>query len=97
MAAFYLPPNGLIVETPHLSIFSLDQLDRNPSDLLRFATFDEHHHIAFDVSGLNDAEQWNIVVEHNRSVLTLTMASFCQTRIWSWLEKRRRSGEGEGA
>jgi len=85
---FYRHFNGLRVDVPYLEIFPLERLSYATPERLHFATLDGSQHLYFDVSHINEAEQWDIVAADG-FCLTLTMASFWSNRMWSWIEKQR--------
>ncbi len=87
--SFYRAHDGLTVEEPALVVFRTQDLKRR-GDLLRFATFDGEHHVAFDVGHTNEAGQWDIVCEETGDTITLTMASFLANKIRHWIDHRRR-------
>lgn len=86
--SFYLSYNGLRVTDPQLEILSLESLKFTSDEFLRFAILNGGIDLGFDVSKINEADQWNIVSD-NGFLVTLTMASFWSIRMWSWIEKRR--------
>ena len=93
---FYRSYNGLRVDEPHLEVLPVERLSFSKPNRLHFATLNGSEHLYFDVSGFNEAEQWDIVAADGFSV-TLTMASFWSTRMWSWIEKKRPIWQPEAA
>jgi len=93
---FYRSYNGLRVEEPHLEVFPVERLTLFMPNRLHFATLNGSEHLYFDVSRINEAEQWDIVAADGFRV-TLTMASFWSTRMWSWIEKKRPIWQPEAA
>ena len=93
---FYRSYNGLRVEEPHLEVFPVERLTLFMPNRLHFATINGSEHLYFDVSRINEAEQWDIVAADDYRV-TLTMASFWSTRMWSWIEKKRPIWQPEAA
>ncbi|HEX6190115.1 MAG TPA: SMI1/KNR4 family protein [Pyrinomonadaceae bacterium] len=85
---FYQHYNGVRIDDPPLEILAVNEITYFSSNLLHFATLDGGHHLHFDISKLNAAEQWDIVTTDGFCV-TLTMASFWSNRMWAWIEKRR--------
>jgi hypothetical protein len=67
---------------------SLSEMNRE-ADLLTFSLFDRTVRMAFDIRGLNVADQWSIVNADTNYVATLTIASFLSVHMWSWIVKRR--------
>ena len=86
--SFYRSYNGLRVEEPHIEVLPVERLSLSMPDRLHFATLNGREHLYFDVSHINEAEQWDIVATDDFRV-TLTMASFWSIRMWSWIEKKR--------
>ena len=96
---FYRSFNGLQVDDPALEISPIEQLYFASPNRLHFATLDGRRSLYFDVSYINEAEQWDIVAADDYRV-TLTMASFWSNKIWAWVEKRRaiwQERQGEAA
>ncbi len=85
--SFYLHYNGLKVDDPRVDVFRIEHLVFSLPNRLEFALLGDSH-LYFDVSGINEANQWDIVTTDGRRV-TLTLASFWSNRMWSWIEKRR--------
>jgi hypothetical protein len=96
VALFYRSYNGLRVEEPHLEVLPVERLSLSMPNRLHFATVDGSKHLYFDVSRINEAEQWDIVTADGFRV-TLTMASFWPNRMWSWIEKKRPIWKPEAA
>jgi len=93
---FYRSYNGLRVAEPHLEVLPVEQLSLSMPNRLHFATLNGSEHLYFDVSRINEADQWDIVAADGFRV-TLTMASFWSTRMWSWIEKKRPIWQPEAA
>jgi cell wall assembly regulator SMI1 len=89
VSRFYRSVNGLRVEDPRIEVLPVERLNFTSSNRLHFATLDASHSLYFDVSHLNDADQWDILAEDDYRV-TFTMASFWSNKIWHWVEERRR-------
>jgi cell wall assembly regulator SMI1 len=73
--SFYRHYDGLRVDDPQLEILPIEQIELGSTELLHFATFDGNHHLYFNVSRVNEAEQWDIVTADGFRV-TVTMARF---------------------
>jgi cell wall assembly regulator SMI1 len=86
---FYEHYNGLSVKDPPLEVLELNQLNFISPHFLHFATFDHQHQVCFDISHLNDAEQWFIVSATDGYRITFTTASFWSNKIWHWISLRR--------
>ena len=93
---FYRSYNGLRVEDPHLEVLPVEHLSFSMSDRLHFATLNWSQHRYFDVSHINEAEEWDILSADGFRV-TLTMASFWSNRMWAWIEKKRPIWQPEAA
>jgi len=85
---FYRSFNGLRVDDPQLEVLPIGRLSLASPNRLHFATLDVSRSLYFDVSHVNEAEQWDIVAADDYR-MTLTMASFWSNKIWAWVEKRR--------
>jgi len=85
---FYKQYNGFRVDNPPLEVLPIDELTRESDTRVRFATLDNCRSLFFDVAGLNEAGQWDVIAE-NGFRITLTMASFWSNKIWAWIDKRR--------
>ena len=94
--SFYQHYNGLSVDDPQLEVLPIERIDFASPKLLHFATLDGRHNLYFDVSKMNDADQWDIVNTDGFPV-TVTMASFWTNRMWAWIDKRRAIWKEEGA
>ncbi|MBL1214984.1 MAG: SMI1/KNR4 family protein [Ignavibacteriae bacterium] len=77
---FYTNYNGMKVQEPAFEIYSLNKL-RILDNYLIFAKFNNEHEVAFDISKINQADQWNIMNIENGYCVTLTMASFWSNKI----------------
>lgn len=86
---FYQNINGLSVESPMLELHSIDNIVKRGS-LIEFAVFNGSIPVAFDISGINRAGQWDIVNLNTKYVITLTMTSFLTNKIWAWLNRGRK-------
>lgn len=86
---FYQHYNGLEVAAPSLTVLPLEQMSFLAPGYLHIATIDHQHHLYFDTTALNPAEQWDIVTVPAGFVVTRTMASFWSNKIWAWIDKGR--------
>jgi hypothetical protein len=87
-ACFWRTFDGLEVDVPPFKILSLSQM-RREGDLVVFCVCDRLVRIAFDLSSLNEAGQWSILNGETGYRITLTMASFWSTHMWTWIVKHR--------
>lgn len=85
---FYSACNGLKTNDPALEIKSLSELVIEQSKI-EFAVINKQHSLSFDLSGTNDAGQWDIINSKTKFIVTKTMASFWSNKIFAWLDKRR--------
>lgn len=92
---FFSSCDGLQVVEPHLKINALDQLKFIGDRLIHLATFDKEHRLAFDVSEVNQADQWSIVNADTGYRVTFSMASFWTNKVWAWIDRRRTVWEEE--
>ena len=91
---FYQSYNGLRVDDPQLEVLPMERLDFVSPNRLHFATLDGNRRLFFDVSHLNQANQWFIVAEDDYLV-TFTMASFWTRKMWAWIMEKRAIWEDE--
>ena len=96
VSLFYRSYNGLRVEEPQLEVFPVERLSLSIPNRLHFATLNGIEHLYFDVSRINEADQWDIVAADGFRV-TLTVASFWSNRMWSWIERKRPIWQPEAA
>ena len=45
--------------------------------------------ISFDRSVINEAGEWNIVNQNSSYIITKTLSSFLNNKVWAWLERSR--------
>ncbi len=86
---FYRHYDGLSVREPPLKVYPLEMLAFVRPGRLRFATLDGRHDLCFDVSRVNEAGQWDIIVDATGYRVTMTMASFWSNKLWAWIDQRR--------
>ena len=85
---FYQFCDGFFVRSPHLEVLPVHSLKLNSRDLL-FATFDHEHHVAFNTSSRNVADEWDIVNVCTGFLITHTFASFITNKTWAWIDRQR--------
>lgn len=85
---FYNANNGIEVVAPPVEILDVQHLYRDGSFIV-FCKINEIHRLCFDVSCLNEADQWNILNYETGYLVTKTMASFWSNKMIAWLRKRR--------
>jgi len=88
VANFYQSIDGFTVESPALEIHRAGNMVKHGS-LIEFAVFNGSVPVAFDISSINSAGQWDVVNLNTKYVITLTMASFLTNKIWTWLNRGR--------
>lgn len=93
--AFYRHYDGLVAGTPPVVIHSVANMRFVTPEYLLFATIANQHDLCFDVSNLNQADQWDIVPAATGYRVTLTMASFWSNKLWAMLVKNQPVWEGE--
>lgn len=91
---FYINYDGMYVKDPAFEVYPLDKL-RKIKDYLIFAKFNNEFEVAFDISRINRADQWNIVNIENGFCVTLTMASFWSNKIPAWIIRERKIWDKE--
>ncbi len=87
--AFYRCCNGLKVADPAVLVFPLQDLQIEPPGFMRFSLFDQRHPVCFDISHLNEADQWDILSAESGFKITLTLASFWSNKLFAWIDRRR--------
>ncbi|MFZ4740084.1 MAG: hypothetical protein ACOYLE_02850 [Bacteroidales bacterium] len=85
---FYLVANGLKTKNPDFEILEIDSWVID-SGLIYFATFDTLNKVYFDISKLNQADEWTILTAKDNYVMTLTISSFWSNKIWHWIEQEK--------
>jgi len=85
--AFWQAFDGIEVVDPPFQIHQLANLTYSGS-LLTFCRCNHEHSLAFRTV-VNEAGEWSIVNAETAFTVTMTMASFAVTRMWSWLLQRR--------
>jgi cell wall assembly regulator SMI1 len=86
---FYRNYDGLVAGAPPVVVHSVANLRFITAEYLLFATIANEHDFCFDVSSLNQAEQWDIVAAATGYRVTLTMASFWSNKLWTVLVKNQ--------
>ena len=51
--------------------------------------------IAFDCSKKNEAGEWDIINYQSKYVITKTLGSFLNNKIWAWLDRKRKIWDEE--
>lgn len=92
---FYTYYNGLSTTEPPFEILPLEKLNMDSGHKIHFATFNGLHKACFDISKINEAEQWMIVNGNTGYQITFTMASFWTNKILAWIERKRPVWEDE--
>lgn len=79
--------NGyVIVEDERNVKFEIVELN---SPYIKLASIDNVI-IAFDCSKKNEAGEWDIINYQSKYVITKTLSSFLNNKIWAWLDRKRR-------
>lgn len=87
---FLIKFNGLIINKPRfLKILDFDELKIIEDKFLFFAIMNEKEKICFDMSNLNNADEWNIVSLKNKFLITSTLSSFLTNKVWAWIDRER--------
>lgn len=87
---FLLSYNGLVIHEPRLlKILHFDEIRIIEGDFLFFALINETEKICFDISGINSADEFNIISYENKFVITKTLSSFLTNKIWAWIDRGR--------
>jgi len=85
---FYQTTNGLITSNPDFDIIKIDSWEiENKS--IHFATFNKINKVFFEISKLNNANEWTIINKENGYEITLTISSFWSNKIWHWIENKK--------
>ena len=78
--------NGLIIaEEERNIIFEIAELD---SQHIKLASIGNVI-IAFDCSKKNEADEWDIINYQSKYIITKTLSSFLNNKIWAWLDRKR--------
>jgi len=85
---FYRVANGLKTVNP---IFELIELDnwKLESGFIHFATFNQTSNVYFDITKLNNAQEWTILNKDTKYEITLTISSFWSNKFWHWIEQKK--------
>lgn len=86
---FYQFCDGFHIRNPHLEVHPIAWL-RIDRTTIPFGTFDNQHRVAFDLSSINVAGQWDIVNPETGFLITRTMVSFISNKIWAWVDRGRQ-------
>lgn len=84
---FYQAINGITVVNPPFEVLDVQNLYRDGSYIV-FCKINEMHRLCFDVSCLNEAEQWDIINYETGYRVTKTIASFWANKMMAWLRKK---------
>jgi hypothetical protein len=85
---FYMNFGTLNIRSPRLEIYSPLELTEKEGKII-FCKFKGMHELSFDISELNQANQWNIINTKTGYIVTHTMASFWSNKVWAWLRGNR--------
>ena len=78
--------DNLVVLKNNRSVsFCISDVDNN---YLQLAQIDSVT-IVFDKTSINDAGEWNIINRETGFVITKTLSSFLNNKIWAWLDRSR--------
>jgi hypothetical protein len=88
VVSFWMAFDGLEVDLPPFKILPFSEMKRE-GELVVFCLCDRTIRVAFDVRAENEAGQWSILNAETGYRITLTMASFWSTHMWSWIVKHR--------
>lgn len=78
--------HGLIITEDERSIkFEVEVLD---SQHIKLASIGNVI-IAFDCSRKNEADEWDIINYQSKYIITKSLSSFLNNKIWAWLDRKR--------
>ena len=84
--------NNLTINHKNNSIiFDIHNIDGRFLQLARIGSII----ISFDRNKINEAEEWDIINLDNSFVITKTLSSFLNNKIWAWLERSREIWKDE--
>jgi uncharacterized protein YcgL (UPF0745 family) len=87
---FLLLFNGLTIDKPRLlKILDFNEIKIIENQFLFFALINETEKICFDMSNLNNSNEWNIVSYESKFLITKTLSSFLTNKVWAWIERGR--------
>jgi hypothetical protein len=85
--------DGYIITEDKRNIrFEIVELD---SQYIKLAAIDNDVVIAFDCSKKNEADEWDIINYQSKYVITKTLGSFLNNKIWAWLDRKRKIWDKE--
>ena len=85
---FYQTTNGLITSNPDFEIIEIDSW-KIENESIHFATFNKINKVFFEISKLNNANEWIIINKENGYEITLSISSFWSNKIWHWIENKK--------
>lgn len=84
--------DGYVIEEGNRKIsFNLSLFNNR---YLQFATIEDVV-IAMDVLKRNEAKEWDILNFNTKYLITKTLGSFLNNKVWAWLDRGRRIWEEE--
>lgn len=85
---FYHNLSGLIVKKESRMICFTNPIILDDKYML-FAIMNEIEKICFDMNTLNEANEWNIINYGSKYVITKTLSSFLNNKLWAWIDRGR--------
>jgi 2-hydroxy-3-keto-5-methylthiopentenyl-1-phosphate phosphatase len=77
--------NLVVLKNNHSVSFRIHYVENN---YLQLAQIDSVS-IVFDKTSINEAGEWNIINRETGFVITKTLSSFLNNKIWAWLDRSR--------
>jgi hypothetical protein len=78
------------IESPRqFEILPLNKICLFDAQFLFFSVINNEEKICFDISHINDADQWDIINFSNKYLITKTISSYLINKIWAWVDRDR--------
>lgn len=78
------------IESPrHFEILPLNEILLLDDQFLLFSFINKNEKICFDISHINESDQWDIVNFNNKYLITKTLSSYLINKLWAWVDRER--------
>ena len=92
---FYEKYDSLKINKPrYFEILALDKTVLIDNKYLLFS-FMNTEKIAFDISYINSAKEWDIVSISSKYIITKTFSSYLTNKMWAWIDRGREVWKDE--
>ena len=92
---FYAFANGYEVKGFNFIQLPIENWIELPDGMIQFMTIENKSKIGWDVTHLNDANEWDILNCITKNRITLTMTSLWSNKIWKWFDRKKEFWNGE--